>query len=91
MKKCFYCEQDKEDIRPYGPGGSYICFDCTISTPEREALAHAQFDLQMEAAAQHSSVVVVGEDGGVRPATQDEINEAMGNDALDSGIRTHLH
>lgn len=91
MKNCFYCKQDKDDIRPYGPGGSYICFDCTISTPERNAAAKQQFMAQMEAAAQHTGIVTIGGDGGVRPATQDEIIEALGEDAASQHQPTPLH
>lgn len=44
------------DLRPYGPGGAPICFDCMKATPEREALAHAAFGAQMQAAAAISPI-----------------------------------
>lgn len=38
-----------EDLRPYGPRGSMICFDCAMSTPERRAETERNFALQLKA------------------------------------------
>lgn len=46
--KCYYCETP-DDLRPYGPNHSMVCFKCAISTPEREATTSANFGLQLSA------------------------------------------
>ena len=39
---CCYCSKPG-DLRPYGPKGAPICFDCMKATPEREEEATRQF------------------------------------------------
>lgn len=50
---CYVCHKDESDpeveLRPYGPKGAFICFDCMISSPEREAEAKRQFGAQLDA------------------------------------------
>lgn len=45
-KLCTVCNLS-EDTRPYGKGGSLICYTCAMATPERQAEAtrqlHARF------------------------------------------------
>lgn len=56
----------RHDLRPYGPGGAPICFECA-TRPEHEAAAWAQFHALMDAAedtaAQGGKVVVLSTDG----------------------------
>lgn len=68
MKPCQTCNEQFEsyDLRPYGPGGSLICFDCAMK-PENKAETERQFSAQMNAATIHSNVVIIGEDTGPRP------------------------
>ena len=40
--KCVYCGTT-DDLRPYGPHGVPICFDCMKEDPDREAEASFQF------------------------------------------------
>ena len=51
-KKCFYCGLEHgdppNDLRPYGPGGSFVCFPCAMSTPAREAAAYQNFKNQLD-------------------------------------------
>lgn len=47
MKKCIYCNLDK-DCRPYGPNGSELCFSCMMEKPERETEAKRQLLLLLE-------------------------------------------
>ena len=46
---CCYLCGTADEIRPYGPRGSMICFDCMIASPEREAEAKRQFGAQLDA------------------------------------------
>ncbi len=39
MERCHYCGPTGAGLRPYGPGGSLICFPCMKATPEREQTA----------------------------------------------------
>ena len=49
---CHYCATTERDLRPYGPGGSWVCFSCATETPEREAqiadVAHRAYAAQFE-------------------------------------------
>ncbi len=31
------------DLRPYGPGGAFVCYDCATSSPERNRETESQF------------------------------------------------
>lgn len=46
---CYYCGTS-EQLRPYGPGGAPLCFDCMKADPEREVKATQAFDALVEAA-----------------------------------------
>jgi hypothetical protein len=67
--RCYLCKKSEADdseveLRPYGPNGAIICFDCMIADPEREAEAKRQFASQCDAA---GAVVVIGGSEGPRP------------------------
>lgn len=47
--KCYYCGPTDRELRPYGPGGSTVCFPCATATPEREAAAHGAFGALLDA------------------------------------------
>ena len=60
-KTCHYCNQESNfprnpakgrqvELRPYGPGGADVCFQCMTKSPEREAAAHKVFGAQLDAA-----------------------------------------
>lgn len=55
---------DAVEVRPYGPQGAWICFNCMTASPEREAEAKKQFGSQLDAA---GSVAIIGETTGPRP------------------------
>jgi len=42
--KCSLCGSDDE-VRPYGPIGSMICFDCAFATPEASGYVFRFFNL----------------------------------------------
>lgn len=72
---CQLCQKPAE-LRPYGPNGESICFDCSQSTPEMQAAAVRQFITRLEAAGNESDVIVLGPDGP-KPATiEDVVNQA---------------
>lgn len=61
---CHYCGSSSHEMRPYGPGGTSICYACATSTPEREAEAARNFLAQVLAA---GPVVVLGGPEGPYP------------------------
>lgn len=61
--KCHYCNKTN-DLRPYGPKGAMVCFDCAMATPEREAETERNFLLQLNAC---GNFVVIGEEVGPYP------------------------
>lgn len=63
--KCYLCSTT-EELRPYGPNGAWVCFDCAMK-PENRAETDRQFNAQLEAA---GPVVLLGEPTGPRPLTK---------------------
>lgn len=64
---CHYCGITDE-LRPYGPGGTPICFNCMKASPEREAAAGSAFMAVLDANAAVSPVGVAAiTDDGVIP------------------------
>jgi hypothetical protein len=49
MSACHYCGPTDRELRPYGPGGSWVCFPCATATPEREQLAGSAFGALLDA------------------------------------------
>jgi hypothetical protein len=66
---CHYCGATDRELRPYGPGGAKVCFECATSTPEREAEVAGRHGALLEAsgAISPTGLVAIGEDGGPRP------------------------
>ena len=79
--KCFYCPTTF-DLRPYGPKGAMVCFDCAMATPDREAETTANFAAQLNAAG--DLPMIDGTEIGPYPAEHnpmviDVINQLKGN------------
>lgn len=65
--KCHYCESEKKEMRPYGPGGAWVCFDCAMATDERKAEAERQLARRFDAAERGGGPVVIGGRLGPEP------------------------
>lgn len=63
--RCHYCQSVDADLRPYGPGGAFVCFDCAMSTPERKKQTEQAFEQQLEACG--NGPIVIGEVVGPYP------------------------
>lgn len=67
---CCYCKESfqRSALRPYGPGGARICFECGTS-PEHLEMTKAAFAVNLEAAKAISPLgsVVIGGDSGPEP------------------------
>lgn len=63
-----WAKQGRE-LRPYGPGGTWICFPCMKATPEREATAHGAYGALLDSAAAITTtgVIAIGDATGPRP------------------------
>lgn len=77
---CHYCGSTDEDLRPYGPGGSFVCYPCATATPEREAQAHAAFDALFGAVEVVSPVVAIGTKEGPVPFDPGALDGLIGDD-----------
>ena len=60
---CHYCDKTS-DLRPYGPSGAMVCFECAMSRPDRRQTAEQMFYLQAEAC---GPVAVIGAEVGPYP------------------------
>lgn len=65
------------ELRPYGPGGADICFECATATPEREAQADAAFKALLTAneAVSPVGVAMIGASDGPVPFDPDAMPE----------------
>jgi hypothetical protein len=69
---CWFCDEIKPEMRPYGPGGHNLCFACLKATPEREAAARRAFGVQLEVAEVAGQGVSVLTERGAEPSTEHE-------------------
>lgn len=61
---CLYCSTTTRELRPYGPGGAWVCFECAFGTPERKSQTEQAYAAQLDAA---GPLAVIGEPTGPRP------------------------
>lgn len=66
----FACE-----LRPYGPGGAPICYQCATSTPEREAEAERNFGAILDGATAMGGGVATITDHGIEPGAPQGKND----------------
>lgn len=64
---CHYCGPTESELRPYGPGGSRVCFACATSTPEREQAAQNAFGTLLDAVGSVAPIVAIGGQEGPVP------------------------
>jgi hypothetical protein len=62
---CHYCSVSTvaRELRPYGPNGSMVCFDCAMSTDQRRRETEANLRTQLNVA----GPVIMLDDSGVGP------------------------
>ena len=72
---CYHCGPTDRELRPYGPGGSNICYPCATETPERETAVDRAFGALLDATAAVTDIVVIGQPQG--PTT---LADALGGD-----------
>lgn len=71
--KCYLCEREPTadlsvELRPYGPKGQMVCFECAFKTPEQTEITTSQFLSQLKAS---GPVVVIGTENGPIPYNKD--------------------
>lgn len=68
MSICSICQLPFEDVdlRPYGPGGSLICYKCGTA-PERVAETERRFGEMLDRASESGAPVIIGQPEGPKP------------------------
>ena len=86
-KRCCQCRRASDktrnergkftvELRPYGPGGADICFECATATPEAKAQTRAAFGALLDANTAISPTGVVAiTDEGLRPFDPQEASD----------------
>lgn len=76
-RKCCYCAQTEDEMRPYGPGGAWVCFACATS-PDRMDETRRQMDRAFDEAAAASELggIVLGHPDGPQPLTERDLQDA---------------
>lgn len=68
-ERCYKCDQlngpKERELRPYGPGGQPICYECASATPETDAAAMAEFGRQLDAADKTTGVALLTKEGPI--------------------------
>ena len=64
-RKCYYCDST-EDLRPYGPDGSLVCYECGVD-PEHEEETKRNFLRKLDAAVEAGSGLAELTDEGPVP------------------------
>ena len=69
MGLCNVCKREDCETRPYGRGGSDICFECAMGSEESKREAERQFSRQMDRAEGDSEigVSIIGTENGPLP------------------------
>jgi len=78
--KCVYCGCSDDELRPYGPNGSMVCFACAMLTPDREEETKKNFISQLETI---SGVAVIGSDAGPYPLEHNPVMASIVKDLLE--------
>ena len=71
-RACCHCSTAAGELRPYGPKGAWICFDCAMQPTHLEE-TRRQFAQQIDAALREGGIPLVGgetiedTEAGVRP------------------------
>ena len=68
----------KVELRPYGPGGQPICFECATSTPEAEEQTKRAFGAILDGAQAMGGGVASITDHGIEPGIPNERTQADG-------------
>lgn len=55
---CHYCATTEDELRPYGPNGTWTCFPCMKADPDRERIAELAYEAQIALAEAVSPVGV---------------------------------
>ena len=67
-RKCFKCGDALSELRPYGPEGADVCFECMTSDPDLEEIAKGNFlDILGE-----NPMILVDQDGNITVASSEE-------------------
>lgn len=69
-QSCVHCKTTEKELRPYGPNGAWVCYDCAMS-PEHKEETRINFDAQLRAAAKVNPIVVIDSEHGPIPASSD--------------------
>jgi hypothetical protein len=51
------------ELRPYGPGGAWICYDCAMGSDERKAIAEQNLAARFDAIEQAGKTIMLTEHG----------------------------
>lgn len=62
---CCCCGRADVELRPYGPGGAWVCFACAMATSDRREETARQFNAKLDAAEKATGVATLTPQGPV--------------------------
>lgn len=75
-RSCYYCGPTDKELRPYGPGGSTVCFPCATATPEREQAAAGAYGALLDATTS-LGLTAIGTDAGPVNVDAEDIEQEL--------------
>lgn len=85
---CYECKQGEpeQELRPYGPGGQWVCHPCATATPEKEDQAKQSFHTLLDAAAAVGGPIILGTPAGPLGTGSNDIIDVL-NEVLDQDLK----
>ena len=76
MNYCCHCKRSEDyslgedgkykvELRPYGPNGSFICFDCMISNTDLEKIARDNYTKRLDRADARTGASLLASEGPI--------------------------
>lgn len=75
---CYKCHQPNgkgpRELRPYGPGGAWLCAECMFSDPKEEEGARQRFAAQLNAADRRTRRALLTSSGPVPLGSKEDLD-----------------
>jgi len=75
-KRCYYCNRPDgkgpRELRPYGPGGAYVCAECIMGDLEKDNAAAKQFAEMLDKADGKTGSAVLTPEGPIPYINKDQ-------------------
>lgn len=75
-RSCGYCGTTNEELRPYGPSGSWTCFPCIKADPSAHATAVKVYQRSLLGEGKKTGFVEIGTEAGPMSVPPPDLGES---------------